>query len=163
MTAVPLSDPAQSHATAQGLRLQGVWHLVHWEITYSDDRPTTHPFGPDATGLIQYTADGGMAANIARARRPHLSGESARSVPEAERLAAFESYFSYAGRYHTRWHAGRLQVVHQVTHALNPNFVGTEQVRDVTLSDDGTLTLSASDPLPGHPGILRHHRLLWRR
>jgi hypothetical protein len=37
--------------------LQGVWNLVRWEITYDDGRPTTYPFGPDATGLIQYTHD----------------------------------------------------------------------------------------------------------
>ena len=39
--------------TAQNLL--GVWNLVRWEITYDDGRPTTYPFGPDATGLIQYT------------------------------------------------------------------------------------------------------------
>jgi 2-hydroxychromene-2-carboxylate isomerase len=79
--------------TAAAKPLWGTWHLAHWKIAYSDGRAPSFPFGPDATGLIQYTHDGGMAACIARAVRPKLSGESARSVPEAERLAAFESYF----------------------------------------------------------------------
>ena len=57
---------------------------------------------------------------------------------------------------------GRLQVVHRVTHALNPNFVGTEQVRNVDFDADGTLTLSASDLMPGS-AVERHHRLRWRR
>jgi hypothetical protein len=95
--------------TAQDL--QGVWNLVRWEITYDDGRPTTYPFGPDATGLIQYTHDGGMAACIAREDRAPLSSASVRSAPEAERLAAFESFFQYAGRYEVRQHEGRAQDV----------------------------------------------------
>jgi hypothetical protein len=52
--------------------------------------------------------------------------------------------------------------VHNVTHALNPNFVGSQQIRNVALAPDGTLTLSASDLIPGTQS-LRHHRLIWRR
>ncbi len=144
-------------------RLLGTWHLVRWEIAYSDGRASTYPFGPDASGMIQYTSDGCMSACIARAHRPALSGASTRSVPEAERLAAFESYFQYAGRFHTRTEHGRDQVVHSVSHALNPNFVGSEQVRNMDFSADGTLTLSASDDLPDGSGVVRHHRLIWRR
>ncbi len=159
MAISPLYDPATE--TAQ--RLQGVWQLLRWEIAYSDGRPSSFPYGEDAIGLIQYTHDGGMAGTISRRDRPRLSGESVRSVPEAERLAAFESYFSYAGSYETRVHQGQAQVVHQVDLALNPNFVGSHQVRNVDFAADGGLTLSASDPLPGAPGVMRHHRLVWRR
>ncbi len=146
--------------TAQDLL--GVWNLVRWEITYADGRPTTYPFGPNATGLIQYTHDGGMAACIARAGRAPLSSASVRSAPEDERLAAFESFFQYAGRYEVRQHEGRAQVVHHVSHALNPNFVGSDQIRNMDFAADGTLTLSASDPVPDST-TLRHHRLIWRR
>lgn len=142
--------------------LLGTWHLVRWDISYGDGRPASLPFGADATGLILYTADGTMNACIARGQRPRLSSDSVRSAPEAERLAAFESYFQYAGPYRIRGEAGRQQVVHRVNHALNPNFVGTEQVRDMAFADDGTLTLSASDTVPG-TAVARHHRLIWRR
>ena len=57
---------------------------------------------------------------------------------------------------------GGQQVVHSVTHALNPNFVGTEQVRNMSFSTSGELTLSASDTVPG-TAVARHHRLIWRR
>ncbi len=142
--------------------LVGSWRLVRWGITYDDGRTESLPFGADASGLILYSADGTMNACIARGQRPRLSSDSVRSAPEAERLAAFESYFQYAGPYTIRGEPGKQQVVHRVTHALNPNFVGTEQVRDMTFADDGTLTLSASDTVPGTT-ILRHHRLVWRR
>ena len=143
--------------------LLGTWQLALWEIAYGDGRPPTLPYGADATGLILYTADGWMSACIGRAGRPRLSSDSARSAPEAERLAAFESWFQYAGPYALRERSGGgLEVVHQVTHALNPNFVGTEQVRNVDFDAEGTLTLSASDTVPGS-AVARHHRLRWRR
>lgn len=143
--------------------LMGTWHLKRWTISYSDGRAPTFPFGEDATGLIQYTHDGGMSACIARAGRPRLSGESTRSVPEAERLAAFESYFQYAGTFQTRETPSGPVVVHTVTHALNPNFKGTQQVRHMRFPVEGQLELSADDPLPGSPGVMRHHSLLWQR
>ena len=142
--------------------LLGTWHLVRWEITYGDGRAPTLPYGAQATGVILYTADGWMSASIARGARMPLSSDSVRSAPEAERLAAFESYFAYAGPYETRVEAGRAQVVHHVHHALNPNFIGTQQVRDMAFDADGRLALSASDTVPG-TAVARHHRLLWER
>ena len=142
--------------------LLGTWHLVRWDIRYDDGRPPTLPFGDGATGLIVYAADGSMSACIARAGRGRLSSDSVRSAPESERLAAFESYFQYAGPYAIRIADGRQQVVHSVTQSLNPNFVGTQQVRDMAFGADGQLTLSASDTVPG-TSVARHHRLVWSR
>ncbi|HPD93161.1 MAG: lipocalin-like domain-containing protein [Rhodobacter sp.] len=133
--------------------LQGTWHLVGWEIEIAGR--VTQPFGADPTGLIHYTADGGMSACIARADRPRWSGGNPRTAPEAERLAAFESYFHYAGTWRIEERAGQTVVVHTVTHSLNPDFVGSEQVRNVDLDGD-SLTLSAQEGP-------RFHRLRWRR
>ena len=103
-----------------------------------------------------------MSACIARGGRTRLSSDSVRSAPESERLAAFESYFQYAGPYAVRVKEGQQQVVHSVTQSLNPNFVGTQQVRNMDFSGDGRLTLSASDTVPG-TSVARHHRLIWER
>ena len=48
------------------------------------------------------------------------------------------------------------------TMSLNPNFVGTQQVRNMQFDAEGQLTLSADDTAPGCD-VVRHHRLLWRR
>ncbi len=142
--------------------LEGSWQLQRWEISYADGRAPSLPFGPDATGLIVYSGDGFMSACIAAAGRAPLTSASARGAPAQERVAAFDSYFHYAGRYRLEVSASGVQVVHTVTHALNPNFVGTEQVRDVTFGEAGLLTLSASDHVLGSQ-VARHHRLAWRR
>jgi hypothetical protein len=142
--------------------LLGTWHLRRWEIAYQDQRPVSFPFGADASGMIIYSADGWMSACIAQVARARLSSESVRSAPVGERMAAFESYFQYAGRYRLEQGPAGLQVVHEVTHTLNPNFLGTQQVRQVDLSEPGVLILSASDVLPGS-SLARHHRLIWQR
>lgn len=143
--------------------LQGTWQLVRWEIAYGDGRAPSLPYGAAAGGLIVYSDDGWMNACIARADRARLSSDSVRTAPEAERLSAFESYFQYAGRYEIRERdGGQQQVVHTVTQSLNPNFVGTQQVRDMHFDGKGGLTLSASDTVPG-TAVARHHRLVWAR
>lgn len=150
-------------ATARGNPLTGNWRLLRWEIGYGDGRKPSYPYGEAATGLLLYTTDGWMSACVVRAGRRPLSSDSVRSAPEAERLAAFESYFHYAGRYHVRsGEGGRQQVVHAVEQSLNPNFVGTPQVRNMDFDEEGRLTLSASDTVPGSD-VARHHRLVWER
>lgn len=142
--------------------LQGTWQLVRWEIAYGDGRAPSLPYGAAASGLILYSDDGWMNACIARADRARLSSDSVRTAPEAQRLSAFESYFQYAGRYEIRERDGGRQVIHTVTQSLNPNFVGTQQVRDMHFDGEGGLTLSASDTVPGTE-VARHHQLVWTR
>lgn len=142
--------------------LLGTWQLVRWEITYGDGREPTLPYGDRATGMIAYTTDGFMSACIARGGRSRLSSDSVRRAPVDERLAAFESYFQYAGPYEVNGSLGKQQVTHHVTHSLNPNFCGTRQIRNMAFAADGGLTLSASDAVPGSD-VARHHRLVWKR
>lgn len=130
--------------------LRGAWQLVDWRITQGER--VTHPFGESPAGMICYTDDGHMQAVIAAAGRKPLSAAVPRQAPEGERAAAFDSYFHYAGTYEIQ---PGPRVVHRVTHALNPAFVGTEQVRNIDLDGD-TLVLSATEGA-------RHHSITWRR
>ena len=137
-------------------RLIGARKLASWHIDFADGSPRAYPFGRDAEGVILYTADGWMSAAIARAGRQPLSSETPRAAPDAEQLAAFQSYFHYAGP----WRVEGDHVIHTVVTALNPGFVGTEQRRKVDFSADGILTLSANDT--DARGRARHHALAWR-
>jgi hypothetical protein len=137
--------------------LLGSWRLEAWRTDYSDGRAPTFPYGADAVGTLLYTPDGRMNASIARSGRARLTHESTRLAPDAEKIAAFESYFNYAGRFELRGDS----VVHAVELSLNPNFVGSEQVRRITLEGD-RLTLSAEER-DAKSGVVRTHRLIWRR
>jgi hypothetical protein len=135
-------------------RIVGAWQLVRWEVIYGGEKRTL-PFGPDAVGLLTYTADGAMSACIMAADRAPFSAPNPRDTPPEERARAYDGYFSYAGT----WRIAGRRVLHDVTIALNPAMVGTTQVRDARLRGR-QLELSALETVRG---VTRFHRLLWRR
>jgi hypothetical protein len=137
--------------------LAGAWLLVRWTIEYPGTSRVTEPFGPHPEGLLVYTPDGHMSVVLQRPDRPRLSRADVDAVSDAEKAAAFGSYLHYAGR----WHIDGGNVVHTVDYAMNPNLLGTIQVRSVSL-DGGSLELGAEEALEA-AGQTRRHRVLWRR
>jgi hypothetical protein len=136
-------------------QLTGSWALRRWQIVHPDGT-RSEPYGAGAAGLLLYAPDGWMSACIMSAARKPLSHSNPRRASDAERAAAFDGYFSYAGRWRL---ADAHTVVHEVAVALNPASVGTLQFRDARLTTR-TLTLSASEQSAGG---LRTHRLTWAR
>lgn len=134
--------------------LIGGWACHRWTISYEDGR-VTEPFGTSPVGFILYTADGFMAATIMKAGRKAFAARTPREASVEERAAAFDGYFSYAGRW--RLVDGRIE--HLVSVALNPGLIGTSQWREATL-DAGTLTLSVYEHTVH--GV-RRHAIEWRR
>ena len=137
--------------------LIGAWQLVNWTIEYPPSDRVTQPFGADPEGLLIYTADGHMSAVMQRRNRPRLSRADPHAVTDAEKAAAFATYFHYSGA----WSVSNGNVIHDVRHAMNPNLIGTRQVRSVALDRD-SLELGAVEQLET-PGTSRRHRILWRR
>lgn len=134
-------------------RLVGAWQLQRWFITY-EDGSVTEPLGPDASGLLVYTADGWMSAAMNAANRPRLSRGNPRAAPESERAAAFDTHFGYC----CRWRVVGRSVEHHVTLSHNPGLVGTVQTRRIQMRGH-TLTLSAHEAVAGGTRV---HRLQWR-
>jgi hypothetical protein len=137
--------------------LTGAWQLVSWRIEYPPSDRVTQPFGADPEGLLVYTADGHMSAVMQRRNRPRLSRADPHAVSDTEKAAAFASYLHYSGL----WSIADGNLIHDVLHAMNPNLIGTRQVRSVVLDGD-RLELGAVEPLET-PGTTRRHRILWRR
>lgn len=136
--------------------LTGDWILERWTIRYPDTGRITEPFGPEPQGLLMYSADGHMSAAMQRPGRPRLSNADPRAVGDAEKAAAFGSYLHYAGR----WTVRDGCVVHEVALAMNPDLLGTRQLRSVGLDGD-RLVLGADEALGG--GRSRVHSIHWRR
>tara|TARA_R110002073_G_scaffold323263_2_gene500551 strand:- start:622 stop:1065 length:444 start_codon:yes stop_codon:yes gene_type:complete len=134
-------------------KLIGTWKLVSWEISYSPDGAVTCPFGQNPEGILIYSPDGYMSANISQADRSRFNSASVRKASEVEKCMAFESNFSYAGPFKIE----EDHVIHRVDHALNPMMVGTIQRRHMEFVDR-SLILSAEETL-GEKN--RRHRLHW--
>ena len=109
------------------------------------------------TSQIMYTPDGFMGVVNTPAKRARVGGTSnpmsLDGIAAAERAAAAEGVVAYTGRYEMK---GDI-VQHTIYSALNPNLVGTTQLRRVTLQGDD-LTLAT---LPDAKG--NYFRIRWRR
>ncbi len=102
----------------------GRWKLVSFEFRKSDGQ-VTYPFGQDLHGYIFYNPDGYMSVDFMRNGRPNFQTEGLFSGSIAEKVLAYEQYFSYCGRYEIRSE----QVIHHVEVSLFPNWTGQDQIR----------------------------------
>ncbi len=134
--------------------LVGAWRELGREFVSGDGSVK-----PDIARVsqIMYTPDGFMGVVNTPAKRSRVSeGTNPMSldgISAAERAAAAEGVVAYTGRYEVK---GDI-VHHTIYSALNPNLVGTMQVRHATIVGDD-LTLSA---LPDKQG--NFFRIRWRR
>jgi len=145
-------DPVPTLAS----RLVGHWTLVSFEIVSGGQ--TEYPFGGDAIGEITYDAAGRMAVQIMKAGRPPFaSGDSAAGSAD-EVSAAFHGYVAYYGTF-TVDERARV-VTHRLMGSLFPNWLGSEQRREIVL-EGNRLTLS----IPAIPfqGKDRVFRAIWKR
>jgi Lipocalin-like domain len=136
----------------------GAWELVSYTIEDSPSGETTYPLGHNPVGLIMYTEDGYMSAQLMRSDR------FATDPPEPpEETAAAESafatgYLAYSGPFQVDEATGTLY--HQVRVSLFPKWLGSTQLRCSHLEGDN-LTLSGSNT--SADGVTSTHTLLWKR
>ena len=132
-------------------RLVGHWTLVSYDAV-APDGTRSLPFG-HAVGRLSYDEHGHMSGQVMRPGRARVSLEG-----NAQQVrAAYIGYIAYFGRYEVNT-AGD-SVTHFVEGALNPAWVGGEQVRQVRF--DGDLLVLQADVQKG-PKTIRHV-LTWRR
>ncbi len=134
--------------------IRGRWDIVSWNQVYDDGR-IMYPMGEDLTGFIEYASQS-MFCVIARGARAPFASGAQWAASDAEKAAAYASYFSYAGDYRLDGDV----VVHRVTHSLFPNWVGGEQRRQASLTGN-TLHLTAR--LEAGSAQARTARLIWQR
>jgi Lipocalin-like domain len=135
----------------------GTWELVSY-TEENDGGPVTYPLGPDALGLIMYTGDGYMSAQIMRPNRPAFDRpETGGGTPEQAEAAA-AGYLAYSGPFEVDESTGVLH--HQPRVSLLPNWLNHTQIRHSTLDGDH-LTLSAVTEAPD--GAEDLSTLVWKR
>jgi hypothetical protein len=116
----------------------GAWELVSFvarDVATGGDR---QPLGSAPRGLILYTADGYMSAQLAE--------------------SDMSEYISYGGRYSVNEETSTLH--HDVTISMMPELLAQPQFRNASIDGD-LLTLSATRA--DDAGVTTHSRLVWRR
>ncbi len=137
--------------------IAGTYRLISWHAE-SDDGISWEPFGPGTRGLITYTFEGRMAGMLMKADRPASSASNLPAAPQAEQAQMAAGYLAYAGSYSVTGST----VIHHVELSLFPNWIGTDQVRHITMTEDGDMVLS-TPPSVSRSGKTVVSRLRWRR
>jgi hypothetical protein len=119
-------------------RLVGAWKLVKWDAF--DAESGARRDGNYDVGQVIYDAAGQMSAHLMNSTMSTLKAPAT----DADRATAYRRYLGYYGRFTIDEAKGI--VIHHVTGASLPTFVGSQQVRYYTLSADGnSLTLSVKN------------------
>jgi len=147
--------------TGKGLRDQliGAWKLVSYVEKPVDGSPPAYPFGEDAHGMIMYTHDGFMSAQLSvRKRAPFASDDWSKGKPE-EFAAAASTYFAYTGPFQVD--EEKQTLTHSMFISLFPNWIGQTQPRVVQIDDD-FLTITTEKPVESL-GKMVKPELRWKR
>ena len=143
--------------SVQAPSVVGTWKLVSY-VTETPDGKRTYPLGEKVTGFAIYSADGYVSIQFMRNDRPRFaSGDAWRGTLEEER-AAFEGFFSYAGRYTID--AARSIVTHHIQVAHAPNYVGVDLPRTFSFSGN---RLTLKTPQRQLAGQTSASTLVWER
>jgi hypothetical protein len=120
-------------------RLLGSWRPVSWD--WRDERGDVEsPLGQNPIGLLMYDDAGTVSAQLMRPNQPSFVHDDWRQASDEEKASAWIGYFCYFGTFSVDEEAGI--VTHHVEGSWFPNLVGTDQVRQCTLTGD-RLSLSA--------------------
>jgi hypothetical protein len=140
-------------------RLIGAWKLVSYVEVPTDGSEPFHPMGEAPQGMIMYTPDGYMSAQLERPGRPAFaSGDWFTGSPKEIKDEA-AGYIAYCGPFHTDEATQRL--THSMFVSLFPNWIGQTQPRVVKIEGD-MLKLSTASPIKSG-GKETNSFLTWKR
>jgi hypothetical protein len=138
--------------------LIGAWVLQSYEARSVDGSDVIYPLGVNPRGIIMYTPDGYMSAQLMRSDRPRFSGDDMHLAPNDELAAAASGYLTYSGPYSVVRDG---LIAHHVEVSLLPNWIGETQYRAARLNGF-VLELSPPEPVL-IDGQARNARLVWHR
>jgi hypothetical protein len=140
-------------------RLIGAWKLVSYVEQPVDGSAPFYPFGETPQGIIMYTPDGFMSAQLCPPdRQPFASGDWFTGTPE-EYEAEASSYIAYTGPFHVDEEQQAL--THSMFTSLFPNWIGQTQPRVVKIEGE-SLFLSTASPIQSQGKTVNSY-LEWKR
>ena len=148
-------SPAQAQTSPS---LVGTWRLVSY--VRSDSAGAVTPYWDDRpSGLIIYTADGHVAAQLYDSRRPRVGSPWERATPDAARTA-FVGLVTYFGTYALDPTAGT--VTHSVEGAMAPDWIGSNLVRAYRFLGPNQVELRVTVDASGRR-VVNGATLVWER
>lgn len=111
----------------------GTWQLLSM-VNESDSVENHLPFGKNVSGLLIYTEDGYMSAQLGQSGRNKFISSDFRYGTKDEIFSAFNGYISYFGTYEID--EAKSLVVHDVQMSMYPNWEGTRQKRYFSFKND---------------------------
>lgn len=140
-------------------QLIGAWKLVSYVEQPLDGSAPVYPFSENPRGIIMYTPDGFMSAQLCHPdREPFASGDWFNGAPE-EYEAEASTYVAYTGPFSVD--EEKQTLTHSMFISLFPNWIGQTQPRVVSIDGD-FLNLSTASPIQS-AGKTVNSRLRWKR
>ncbi len=135
----------------------GVWKLISVTALNADGTRNDAHWGVNPKGAIVYTREGWMTAAINYGGRKPLSTADRFKATTEEKAAAYDTSFSYAGRYEIKGD----KVIHHVEIASVENWVNTDLIRSFRLQGNRLTVLTP--PLATRQGSTAKVELIWER
>jgi hypothetical protein len=140
-------------------QLIGAWTLESYAAEDVESGEVSYPMGRNPEGLILYTTDGYMSAQLGSAQRDRFENDDVFEGSANDYSKAGRSYIAYSGPFHFDEKKGRLE--HEMFVSFYPNWKGQRQVRLVEIDDD-RLHLAPDHPMAVN-GRLKTVSLIWKR
>ncbi|WP_216823659.1 lipocalin-like domain-containing protein [Mycobacterium terramassiliense] len=140
-------------------RLIGAWKLVSYLEFPVDGSDPFEPLGHQPRGIIMYTPDGYMSAQLSKIDRPHFASGDWFAGTREEYASEASSYIAYSGPFHVD--EDKQTLTHSMFVSLFPDWTGQTQPRRVELDGD-TLKLGTASPIQSS-GRTVNSVLTWRR
>jgi len=140
-------------------QLVGAWRLVSYVEKDVDTGVEDAPMGDQPEGIIMYTPDGYVSAQLCAPDRHNFAdGDQYKGSPD-EYVEAARTYMAYSGPFYLDEAKHMLQ--HEMNVSLFPNWKGQRQIRIFSL-DDKVLHLGTDKPMK-FAGGTKSAALIWHR
>lgn len=139
-------------------QITGTWKLLSAEFRNPEGK-VVYLWGKRATGLLVYSPNGYVSAQIMNPERPKFaSRDNLKGTPE-ETKNAFDGYQAYYGKYEVN--EAEKTVIHHIEGNLFPNAIGIDLTRYYRFSGNNRLTLTTPQITIG--GERLTGTLVWER
>ena len=155
-------------ATKESLRSQliGAWELVEYSAhSESDPSNKVYPMGQSAQGIVLYTPDGYMSAQLQIPGQPDFKVNKLDGGSQDELAQAGKNYLAYTGPFYVDESGNEPVLKHHMTNCSFPNWMGNTQRRMVSITKEGGNTFLTLGPEGAIMvmGEMRVITLKWRR